>query len=69
MFLLSYGTFYFCFYDANVLLHSAVLISEFTFSFHLPGQPHVQNHVSGKENWYENLLQELKSALKNDYRN
>ena len=49
MFILSYEPFYFCFYDANVLLHSAVLISEYTFSFHLTGQPHVQNHVSEKE--------------------
>ena len=50
MFILSYVTFYFWFCDAKVLLHSAILIPEFTFSFHLPGQPHVQNHVSGKEN-------------------
>ena len=69
MFILSYVTFYSRFCDANLLLHSAVLILEFTFSFHLPGQPHVQNHVSGKENLYENPLQELKSALKHDFRN
>ena len=50
MFILSYVTFYFRFCDANILLHSAVLISEHTFSFHLQGHPHVQNHVSGKEN-------------------
>ena len=60
MFILSYVTFHSHFCDANLLLHSAVLISEFKFSFHLPGQSHVQNHVSGKENWYENLLQKLK---------
>ena len=62
MFILSYVTFY-------LLLHSAVLISEFIFSFYLPGQPHVQNHVSRKEIWYENLLPELKSALKKNCRN
>ena len=50
MFILSYVTFNSLFYDANDLLHRAALISEFTFSFHLPGQPHVQSHVSGKEN-------------------
>ena len=50
MFILSYVTFYSQFCDANLLLHSAVLILEFTFSFHLRGQPHVQNVVPGKEN-------------------
>ena len=35
------------------MVDSAVSNLEFTFSFHLPGQPHVQDHVSGKETWYE----------------
>ena len=50
MFILSYVTFYSRFCDANLLPHRAVSFSKFTFSFYLPGQPHVQNHVSGKEN-------------------
>ena len=50
MFILSYVTFYSRFCDANLLLHNSVLSLEFTFSFYLPGQLHVQNHVSGKEN-------------------
>ena len=69
MFMSSCVTLNSWFYDANPLIQSDIVFSEFPFSFHSPGQPHLENHVSGKENLYENLLPELKLALKYDYQN
>ena len=37
--------------------------------FPFPRSIHLENHDSGKENRYENLLQDLEIALKPDYRN
>ena len=74
MFISSYVTFYSRFCDASLLIHSPVLISEYTFSFHSQGQPHLENHVSGKKiytksivvtkNYSETWLPELKFCSK-----
>ena len=69
MFMLSYVTLISRFYDAYPLIQSDIIFSEFRFSFYSPGQPPLENHISGKENWHENLLPELNIALKNDFRN
>ena len=69
MFMSSYVTLISHFYDAYSLIQSNIIFSEFKFSFYSPGQPPLENHISGKENWHENLLPELNIALKNDFRN
>ena len=50
MFMLSYVTLISRFYDAYPLIHSDIIFSEFRFSFYSPGQPPLENHISGKEN-------------------
>ena len=50
MFMLSYVTLISRFYDAYPLIQSNIIFSEFKFSFYSPGQPLLENHISGKEN-------------------
>ena len=69
MFMSSYVTLISCFYDAYPLIQRNIIFPEFTFSFHSPGQPLHENHISRKENKHENLYPELTIALKNYFRN
>ena len=50
MFMSSYVTLISHFYDAYTLIQSNIIFSEFKFSFYSPGQPPLENHISGKEN-------------------
>ena len=50
MFMSSYVTLISHFYDTYSLIQSLIIFSEFKFSFYSPGQPPLENHISGKEN-------------------
>ena len=50
MFMSSYVTLISRFYDTYPLIQSDIIFSEFRFSLYSPGQPPLDNHITGKEN-------------------